>query len=70
LLADVLHPWAASTLSLRLRRFSLNECLMRLPRLENVFGDRFDAPVITKQESKKKEKSTCNNGTDHRVRNI
>jgi hypothetical protein len=42
---------------------------MRLPRLENADGDRFDAPAITKKESKK-NKCTCNNKTDRRVMNI
>lgn len=48
--ADESDLWWASPLSLRLRRFSLKECLMRLPRLENVYGDRFDAPAVTKKK--------------------
>jgi hypothetical protein len=29
---------------------------MRLPRLENVYGDRFDAPAITNKKKNKEKK--------------
>jgi hypothetical protein len=48
---------------------------MRLPRLENVYWDTFDAPTITKKKKKKKKeeekkKNNCKNKTGSGVRNI